>query len=140
MYREDANGDQSILVVGVHGSVLGLDRETGKEIWRSTLPSGYGTVDMAIHGTAVLVAAEDNTVVCLSYATGETLWTATTEGWGRATILVHAGRIYVGRSGVVECFSIEGQKLWSQGPPDLEGGVVSLGFPGNVRQADSRRS
>src|SRR5688572_30374278 len=104
MYREDANGDQSILVVGVHGHVLGLSRDTGKEIWRRVLESGYGTVDIAIHGTAVLVAAEDNTLVCLSYGTGEVQWSAHTDGWGRATILIHGGRIYVGRAGVVECF------------------------------------
>lgn len=139
-YREQqqpAEVDRSILVVGLGGSVLGLDRFTGQVRWENGLPGGgYGEVFIALRFGALIVSATDDEVYRLDYHTGKTLWQQRTRSAGRATILIEHDHIVVGKGGELDAFDHHGRPLWQQ---KLEGrgvGRLALAFPGNVAQAD----
>jgi outer membrane protein assembly factor BamB len=136
VYRELE--DRSILLVGINGRVIGLDRETGAVRWDNGLEGGgIGKVFLHIIGDRVLASAHGGGLFCLRYATGETLWTKTTSSQGLSTIIVDRDVIFVGKGGEVDAFTLDGELLWSQ-PLKGRGMIgVSLALPGNVQQSDA---
>jgi outer membrane protein assembly factor BamB len=125
------------LIVALGGSVCGLDPKTGAWLWKNALPGGgFGEVAISVHEGFVIASASGPVVYCLDSSTGAELWRAATEKTGRATILVEDGRVYVAKTGVVDCYDINGTRLWSQTLPGMGSGRLALGFPGNVVQAD----
>lgn len=139
-YREQpppVEVDRTILVVGIGGNVLGLDRFTGQVRWENGLPGGgYGEVYIALRFGVLMVSARDNEIYRLDYHTGKTMWQQQTSSRGRATILIEHDHIVVGKGGELDAFDHHGRPLWRQ---QLEGrgiGSVALAFPGNVAQAD----
>ena len=126
-----------VLIVALGGSVCGVDPKTGAWLWKNALSGGgFGEVAISVHEGFVIASANGPLVFCLDSATGNALWQAATERPGRATLLVQGDRVYVAKTGVVDCFDLDGHRLWSQQLPALGSGRLALGFPGNVVQAD----
>ena len=129
--------EQPVLIVALGGSVCGVDPKSGAWLWKNALPNGgFGEVAISVHEGFVLASANGPLVYCLDSKTGTEIWRAPTEHPGRASILLQDDRIYVAKNGVVDCFNIDGIKLWSQQLPGLGSERLALGFPGNVVQAD----
>ncbi len=129
--------DQPVLIVALGGSVCGVDPKTGEWLWKNALPGGgFGEVAISVQEGYVIASANGPVVYCLDSKSGEELWRAATEKPGRATILVQEGRVFVAKTSVVECFDLDGHRLWSQLLPGMGSGRLALGFPGNVVQAD----
>mgnify|MGYP001560362752 CR=1 FL=1 len=128
---------EPILIVALGGSVCGLDPHTGAWRWKNALPGGgFGEVAISVQDGYVIASATGPVVYCLDSKTGAELWHSHTEKPGRATILVQDELVYVAKTGVVDCFDIDGRLLWSQQLPGLGSGRLALGFPRNVVQAD----
>jgi outer membrane protein assembly factor BamB len=129
--------DRSILLVGLNGQLVGLDRDSGEIRWENPLGRSGGEVFVAIRYGLVVASPPTSVIYRVDYATGETLWQAQATGGGQTTILIEPDCIVVGKAGYLDCFDHDGRKLWAQ---PLEGkgiGSVALGYPGNVAQADS---
>ena len=143
-YREGEaliEADRSLLVVGVAGKVIGLERDTGQLRWRNDLRGGgTGEVFIAFRYGALVVSANGDAVFRLDYATGATLWQARTQSVGRATIAIEPEVIVVAKSGYLDAFRHDGHKLWTQPLTGMGVGATALGFPGNVAQADDAGS
>lgn len=133
----EQEADRSILVIGIKGTVLGLDRATGAIRWENGLPGGgFGDVFLAMRYGCVVASAREAKVFCLDYLTGATRWESPTGGIGRATIIVEPELILVGKGGYVDAFDHDGKRLWSQDLPGKGVGGVALGCWGNVAQSD----
>ena len=134
--------DRSILVVALNGQVVGVDRQTGEIRWKQGTDGGsggIGEVFVAMSHGLLLVSGHDAMLVSLDYATGAIKWRGHTYSTGRATILVERDVIVCAKGGYLDCFGHGGMKLWTQPLSGLGQGRVTLGFPGNVAQADSHR-
>lgn len=137
-YRESYEENRSVLVLAISGHVVGIDTTTGQERWRNDLKGGgYGVVELEIRAGLVFATAQLAHVYCLDYLTGETRWVADASRQGRGTMLVDGERVIVAKGGVVDCFTLGGQRLWTQELRGLGTGAVAMGLPGNVRQADA---
>ena len=139
VYRDPIDPDRAILVVGINGMVYGLDRVTGATRWSNVLSyGGHGEVFVAWRHDVLVVSADANQVYRLDPLTGDTRWRAPTSGEGRATIVIEPDCIVVGKGSRIDCFDLDGHRLWSRA---VSGGGkghwrAALGFPGNVAQAD----
>jgi outer membrane protein assembly factor BamB len=76
----------SLLYVGIAGSVVALDRNTGIEVWRTDLkPRVF--VNLALDGDSLFVAARGE-IFCLDAVTGQIRWNNPPKGlgWGLVTL------------------------------------------------------
>ncbi len=137
-----------VLVAAFKGHVVGVDRRSGEIRWKvravsaDTPDMAADTMEIAVHGDRVFAAGRrSNALVCIAYPGGEEIGRAelSIPGVGRPTMLIDGGQLFVGREGHVECFTLDGQPLWTQLFDGLNGNAVALGFPGNIRQADERK-
>ncbi len=126
-----------ILVVAIDGRVVGLDRETGVELWGNTLPGGSGgEVYLVVDSTRVFASALGSRLFCLDYLTGNTVWEVDCRS-GRASIVVDGDLVVLAKEGHVDCYDrATGRHLWNNPLRGLGYGRIALGFPGNVAQAD----
>jgi outer membrane protein assembly factor BamB len=143
-YRDSAGPvevDRSVLVVGIDGRLVGIDRVSGEERWENDLPGGgHGEVYIALRYGVLAVSADDDVLFRIDYGSGETLWKVRTRGTGRASILVEPDVIVIGKGGYINAYDHRGKPLWLQ---ELKGrglGRLALGFPGNVAQSDDAGS
>ncbi|MCC6528382.1 MAG: PQQ-binding-like beta-propeller repeat protein [Polyangiaceae bacterium] len=128
--------DRSLLIIALHGKVAALDAETGEVRWKNGLTAGgYGEVEIAFVEDALVVSAFGARLFCLDYLTGAERWAVDTTSAGHASIIVEAGRIFVAKAGVVDCFDLAGNRLWSQLLTGIGTGHAALGFHGNLRHA-----
>jgi len=74
------------LLIGIQGTVLALDRESGAEIWRTKL-KGIGFVNVVLFGGQVL-ATTSGEIFCLDHGKGEILWHNPLKGLGRGLVTV----------------------------------------------------
>lgn len=145
MHRDNTKEDRSILVVGIGGNVLGLDRATGEERWRVEVDprfdGGTGTIELVVHRGRVIATGSTKDIVFIDYLTGEELARIQTSGGkGRASMLVDGDVLIVGKEGRIDCYTLDGDYRWENGLKGLGYGELALGFPDNVRQADQDRS
>ena len=142
-YREGEaliEADRSLLVVGVAGKVIGLERDTGQLRWRNDLRGGgTGEVFIAFRYGALVVSANGDAVFRLDYTTGRNPVAGADPECRRATIVIEPEVIVLAKSGYLDAFRHDGQKLWTQ-PLTGMVGATALGFPGNVAQADDAGS
>lgn len=139
-YRNET--DESIVVVGMGGRLLGLDRDTGAIRWENGLEGGgHGKVFIAIvalpKGQHVLAASKGRRLFCVRYDDGETVWATPTRAGGKPTILVEHDRIFVSQGGHVTAFAYDGTELWTQPLRGRGIEVAALGVPGKVVQGDA---
>lgn len=131
--------DRSLLIIGIKGYAVAVDRTTGAERWRVKLEDSWegNPVELLVSGGIVYATGKSQDVFWLDYATGRELRrAATTAVSGRATMVLEGDWLIVARAGSVDCFTADGAKLWHNELQGLGHGTISLGFPDNVRQGD----
>jgi outer membrane protein assembly factor BamB len=131
------NASDSMVVVGVDGGCAGIDRATGEVRWRTgTAGGGNGVVELAVTPRLVFAHASNAKLTAIDRATGRVQWSAEAKASTRGSILVDGDEVFFGEVGHVTCYALDGRLLWHR---DLQSrDHVSIGFPGNVRQADAR--
>ena len=78
-----------LFVIGVKGSVLALDRKTGREVWRATL-KGYGFTNL-VREHGLVFAATAGELFCLDLRTGAQLWHNPLKGMGFGIVTFASG-------------------------------------------------
>ena len=78
--------DTELVYVGIKGSAIALNRETGKIVWETHL-KGSGFVHLVLDGNNLYATAQGE-IFCLDAATGEGRWNNELKGygWGLACI------------------------------------------------------
>ena len=87
----NANRNPSdLIIVGIKGTVIALDVETGNEVWRTPLKGSQFTNITLDRG--LVFAAARGEVFCLDAATGRLFWSnpLTGMGWGIVTFATAA--------------------------------------------------
>ena len=72
--------NSELVFIGIKGSVVGLDRTTGAEVWTTDL-KGSGFVNVVLAG-GKLYATTYGEVFCLDPLMGNTLWHNRLKGFG----------------------------------------------------------
>uniref|UniRef100_Q01TL8 Pyrrolo-quinoline quinone n=1 Tax=Solibacter usitatus (strain Ellin6076) TaxID=234267 RepID=Q01TL8_SOLUE len=75
------------LYIGIAGTVVALDRSTGKEIWRSDLNGDF--VNVVLHD-GDLYAAANGEVYCINPISGDIRWKSPLKGLGHGLITIAA--------------------------------------------------
>ena len=70
----------SLVIAGIRGTVLALDKSSGSEVWRTKL-GGSHFVNVVVDGDAIFAATRGR-VYCLSYASGSLRWENELKGLG----------------------------------------------------------
>jgi outer membrane protein assembly factor BamB len=130
--------DANLVITAVAGFVRGLDRTTGRRVWEVQVVKDARPLASCIHLAIELVIREDM-ILAAAYSdnhTGAVRWYADLGRIGRKTILLDGDQIFVGLIRSLFCYNVRGELLWADSAETGGSGVVSLGVPGNVRQAD----
>lgn len=137
MYRQDAAPDNSILVTAFNSQLFGVDRATGEIRWSVVKELGDDLYEIAIEGDVIIVASKER-LGFVDYLTGKVHAIVPIEGhWvRRPTMVVDGGFVYISRDGDLTCFTTHGQRVWQQPFKGLGNGPMTIGVPGNIRQAD----
>lgn len=134
-----------LLIVATGGRVRSIDRRTGERQWEVAVVESSHPLGAHVHQAIELIVREDvvlaaayasKQLFCIDYRTGAVIGCVDLGTIGRKTLLIDGDQIFVGRGREVRCYDLRGQLLWQDSGQDGASGVVSLGFPGNVRQAD----
>jgi outer membrane protein assembly factor BamB len=80
---------KSVILTGIKGHVLALDKATGREVWRTKLKAA-DFVNLATDGSRVF-AATSGEVFCLDGATGTVLWNNPMKGLGLGLVSLLTG-------------------------------------------------
>ncbi len=128
--------ERSILVVGQSGTLIGLDRESGKVRWEYQLERFSVDMVTVIAGDLVLASGNEARLFCVRYSTGTPLWYEDTSAEGRATIMVDGDQILVAKGGHIDCFTLDGKPAWKRDLSKHGAVPASLGLPGNIQQGD----
>ncbi|MFN7997931.1 MAG: PQQ-binding-like beta-propeller repeat protein [Bryobacteraceae bacterium] len=75
---------RSAIYIGIRGTVLALDPNTGIEIWRTNL-NGSDFVNIVLEGDRVLATTKGE-VYCLDSTTGQMQWNNELKGLGRGLV------------------------------------------------------
>lgn len=135
-YRTTA--PKPVLVAAFLDHIFGVDPVTGRVLWEHKHDGGVHSSTALLITPAAIYAATFSSITCLRYPTGELLWEAKTVVNGRATLLLEGDRLFVGKQGEIECFSLIGQSLWHNRFKGKGMGPVALGVPDNVAQSDDK--
>jgi outer membrane protein assembly factor BamB len=92
--------------------------------------------------TGRVFAATSEELFCFEYPSGVLLGRVRIPDKyaGRPAMVIERDHIFVGTSGELSCFDLNGRPLWVQPFEGMGFGSIALGFPGNVRQADDAGS
>jgi outer membrane protein assembly factor BamB len=138
-YREGeaiVESTRDILVVGLAGKVIGLDRRGGEIRWTRVLQS-LGGVFVALRHGLLVVSGNASSVHRLDYLSGEVVWSKPTTANGRATILIETDVVIVAKGGYLDAFAHDGAPLWKQELKGMGIDAATLALPGNIAQADT---
>lgn len=128
-----------LLIVGFASRVFAIDRATGHVAWRVELDSDSAdTVELAID-ERVVIACTCSQLAFVEYQTGTIrarVKRRDVARGSRPTLLVDGDHLYIGGSGQIACYALSGELLWDHGFGNQASGVVALGVPHRVRQAD----
>ena len=125
------------IIVGLEASVIGLDAQTGEVCWHNDMSlGGHSWVALAVHEEVVFASANAKRIFCIEKETGQTLWSAPTNGIGRAALMVTDQGICVSKGGFVECFSFEGSLLWSKNLKQWGKKAAAMAYKNTIVQAD----
>jgi outer membrane protein assembly factor BamB len=80
---------RDIVVIGLHGSVVALDRATGSEVWRTELRGG-DFVTVVVDGGDVLAGTKGR-LFCLDASTGTVRWENELKGLGWGIVSIAGG-------------------------------------------------
>jgi outer membrane protein assembly factor BamB len=131
-----------LIIAAFGGKVFGVDAATGAPRWKVEVEWTSGPVELIVTRERV-VALTGRWILLLERETGRALKKVERKDNGagaRPVALVDGPHLFIGSAGALCCYTLDGEFLWDQ-PFKGEGlGVVALGVPGNVRQADDRGS
>jgi len=129
--------EEEYLIVGLEASIVALHPHTGIEMWRNNMPlGGHSFVALAVNMRSVFASANAKRVFCIDKKTGQTIWSQSTSGMGRATLIATESRVFVSKGGFIDAFSIEGDHLWGKSLKNMGKKPASLAFAMFVSQAD----
>lgn len=75
-------GERDLIFVGTYGHVAAIDKRSGAELWRTSLPrGGFGLVSLLCED-GVLYAGAGGRLYALDQRTGKILWENGLEGLG----------------------------------------------------------
>jgi outer membrane protein assembly factor BamB len=133
MYR-DNEAPQPVVVAAVGGSVFGLSRATGDQVWEQELDAM--DVRIALHRDRV-VAVGNEVLLVIDQASGRRLErVALPFGHaGPTTIVCDGDHIFVGRGGELVALDFDGAILWKQPFSGMGTGSVAIGAGNRVQQA-----
>ncbi|MCU0674155.1 MAG: PQQ-like beta-propeller repeat protein [Myxococcota bacterium] len=139
-YREDGSEDRSVLVVAFNRRIFGLAPADGSLVWEHAL-EGLGEIEVLMAEGRVFAITYSH-LHAFHYPSGTPIGVVALPGRykGRPSAVLERGRLYVGASGEVACFDLDGRALWVQSFSGKGLARVTLGFPGNVRQSDEAGS
>ena len=83
---------KSLLLLGIKGHVVALEKGTGREIWRTRLTRG-DFVNIVTDGN-VIFATTSGEVFCLDAGTGTVLWKNPMKGLGLGVVTLLPGGIW----------------------------------------------
>ena len=128
---------EHILVVALGGRVVGIDARNGQELWRNEMElGGISFVALALNSNSVFTSASAKKLFCIARQTGKTVWSASTSGMGRATLLCDEEKVIVSKGGHIDCFTCFGELLWTKDMRKVGKGVAALALHEQVVQAD----
>ena len=78
--------DPKPVYVGIHGTVLALDRSNGQELWRTPLKGG-DFVNLVLDGPDLYATARGE-LFCLDPATGRVRWNNRLKGMGYGFVTI----------------------------------------------------
>ncbi len=76
----------SVVYVGISGTVLALDRASGREVWRCSL-KGSDFVNVVVEGGDVYASTRGE-MFCLDAASGQVRWNNPLKGLGRGLVTI----------------------------------------------------
>ena len=90
----------TVLVATQNGDLIGLDRATGKQKWRTSLNQGEPRSfllfsDPVIENGKVFIGSATRELYCVEASSGKLLWKTAASDWIRSRPLVLGDRIYV---------------------------------------------
>lgn len=110
-YRQSNN--DTTLVVGCGRSVVALDRDTGKPIWRVDSICSIGAAVMVVRVVdEVVVVLGGSRIVVLDRGAGAEQWRIDLSH-AATSLLVNVDRWFVGGAGEVSCVTPQGALLWT---------------------------
>src|ERR1022692_3994256 len=74
-----------MVFIGIHGTVVALDRATGEEVWRTSLKGDFVNVVLQ---DGDLYAAASGELFCLDPSTGHIRWQNELKGLGRGRVTI----------------------------------------------------
>ena len=77
-----------VVIVGIGGAVVALDRGTGQEVWRTRLKGDFVNVVLIDNS---LYATASGELFCLDPATGQVQWNNPLKGFGRGLVTIATG-------------------------------------------------
>jgi outer membrane protein assembly factor BamB len=78
-----------LIYVGIEGSVVALNRNTGQQVWATHL-KGYDFVNVMVEDDKIFATAQGE-VFCLDPATGDGLWHNRLKGFGIGLATIATG-------------------------------------------------
>ncbi len=141
MYREtDADDPGPLLIVALGNRVMALDRRTGELRWETDVSTLGHAIELAIVDDRVFAVTSAGHVYLLDYLDGNVITRVQLPGSyrGRATLVVDRGHLFIASGGEITCVDRGAQVVWFNGLEGKGVGDAALGFPGKVRQVDSR--
>ena len=78
----------NLIFIGIHGTVLALDRATGQEVWRTKLKGADFANVVLLDGD--LFATADGELFCLEASTGRIRWQNPLKGLGLGLVTIAA--------------------------------------------------
>lgn len=136
IYRQQSDSSRDILVTASNGRVFGLARKTGEVRWENELvDSGWNDVFLAMRHDTLMASSTEAFVYRIDYKTGATVWRVETKASGQAQIVIESDCITVAKGGYLECFDLEGHRLWRRAYPNKWSGALAFGYSGNILQA-----
>jgi outer membrane protein assembly factor BamB len=125
----------TLLVAGIHGEVVAVERRTGRDRWRLSLDPDGGPVTVAVEAERLVFAATATHLHCIEYDSGLLLWWAPLAvrppRGCRTALLVDAHTVMVGRRGVIDCFDRNGRLLWTR-RIETTGDRDTMALPGHA--------
>jgi outer membrane protein assembly factor BamB len=106
MEKSETMNMQDLVFLGIRGSVLALDKNTGARIWETKL-KGSSFVTLLVDGARILAGAQGE-IFCLDAATGKTLWHDGLSGYGFGLMSIAT------QNGSADATAIAAQKIREQ--------------------------
>ena len=133
MYRQ-APGPAPITVIAFNGHVTGVERRTGRILWRWDHAAQLRCrLDFAEN--VVFVSLQEG-VACLAYLTGVLVWWVPLPFYV-GSLVCDGDELFVAGSGEAACLDRStGAVLWHHPFKGMGAQPVAIGVPGNVAQMD----